>query len=106
MKAQGLLITVAISTAFLLSAPASAQTACTDDPVAQNDLLNATLWMQRSVEYKANTTAIYALAKIQLDAALADKTWTAATEQTGEFSGPAAGGDPRCRRDGRRQFRL
>ena len=39
--------------------------------------------------------------KSRLDEALADKTWTAATEQTGDFSGPAAGGDPRCRRDGR-----
>lgn len=85
MKAHGLLITVAISTGLFLGAPALAQDACTDDPVAQNDLLNATLWMQRSIEYKANTTAIYALAKIRLDAALADKTWSAATEQTGDF---------------------
>ncbi len=53
--------------------------------VPQNDVLNATLWMQRSVEYKANTIAIYALAKIRLDEALADKSWTAATEQTGKY---------------------
>ena len=52
--------------------------------MAQNDLLNATLWMQRSVEYKANTTAIYALARLRLDEALADPSWTAATEQTGD----------------------
>jgi len=55
------------------------------DPVPQNDLLNATLWVTNSVEYKANAMGAYALAKIQLDKALADKSWTAATEQTGDF---------------------
>jgi len=55
------------------------------DPVPQNDLLNAELWMQRSIEYKANALSVYALGKIQLDKALADKSWTAATEQTGAY---------------------
>ena len=55
------------------------------DPVPQNDLLNATLWVTNSVEFKANAMEAYALAKIQLDKALADKSWTAATEQTGDF---------------------
>ncbi|MBP2232768.1 acid phosphatase [Azospirillum agricola] len=55
------------------------------DPVPQNDLLNAELWMQRSVEYKANALAVYALGRIQLDKALADRNWTAATEQTGAY---------------------
>lgn len=55
------------------------------DPVPQNDLLNAELWMQRSIEYKANALSVYALGKIQLDKALADKNWTAATEQTGAY---------------------
>lgn len=64
----------------LLAGPALAA-----DPVPQNDLLNAELWMQRSVEYKANALAVYALGRIQLDKALADKTWTAATEQTGNY---------------------
>ena len=54
-------------------------------PVPQNDLLNAELWMQRSVEYKANALAVYALGRIQLDKALADRNWTAATEQTGNY---------------------
>jgi acid phosphatase len=84
MKLYELLVAATVS-ALLSAPPSTAQEACTDEPVAQSDLLNATLWMQRSVEYKANTLAIYALAKIQLDAALADKTWTAATEQTGDF---------------------
>jgi acid phosphatase len=33
----------------------------------------------------ANTLAMYQLAKIRLDEALADKNWTAATEQTGAY---------------------
>lgn len=63
----------------LLAGPALA------DPVAPNDLLNAELWMQRSVEYKANALAVYALGRVQLDKALADKSWTAAAEQTGTY---------------------
>lgn len=52
----------------------------------QHDLLIATLWMQRSVEYKANSLAVFALAKIRLDEALADKNWTGApAEQTGAY---------------------
>ncbi|MEX0853110.1 MAG: HAD family acid phosphatase [Bauldia sp.] len=55
------------------------------DPVPQNDLLNATLWVTNSVEFRANTLAMFQLAKIRLDEALADKSWTAATEQTGAY---------------------
>ncbi len=55
------------------------------DPVPQNDLLNAELWMQRSVEYKANALAVYALGRLRLDEALADRGWTAATEQAGAY---------------------
>ena len=51
-----------------------------------NDNLNAVLWMQTSVEYKANAEAVFALAQIRLDQALKDKSWTAApAEQTGDF---------------------
>src|SRR3954465_11931147 len=49
-----------------------------------NDLLLATLWNQRSVEFKGNALTVYALARIRLDQALADKKWTAApNEQNG-----------------------
>ena len=48
-----------------------------------NPNLNATLWLQASAEYKALTTQTYALAKMQLKAALEDKSWTAALEQSG-----------------------
>lgn len=74
------LAALTICLALSPAAPAIAQ----DAP--QNDNLNAVLWMQRSVEYKANTTAVFALARYRLDQALADKSWTAApAEQTGDF---------------------
>jgi 5'-nucleotidase (lipoprotein e(P4) family) len=56
------------------------------EDVPPNDNLNAMLWMQRAVEYKANALGAFALARIRLDEALADPTRTAApAEQTGEF---------------------
>lgn len=69
----------------LLAGPALAADPASQGPVPQSDLLNAELWMQRSVEYKANSLAVYALGRIQLDKALAEKSWTAATEQTGNY---------------------
>ena len=72
-----------LAAAALVAVPLAAR--ADDAPVAQNDLLNATLWVSNSVEYKANTLQSYAYAKILLDEALADKNWTAATEQTGNY---------------------
>jgi acid phosphatase len=55
------------------------------DPPA-SDLLNAVLWMQRSVEFKATALTAFALARIRLDQALADPSWTGAPkEQTGAY---------------------
>ena len=55
--------------------------------VPPNDMLLATLWTQRSVEYKANALTVFSLAKIRLDEALADTSWTAAPgEQKGDFA--------------------
>jgi acid phosphatase len=66
--------------ALAWAAPAAAQ-----DPPA-NDLLNAALWMQRSVEYRASALTAFALARLRLDQALADPAWTAAPrEQTGAY---------------------
>ncbi len=63
-----------------VAVPAPAQ-----DPPA-HDLLNAVLWMQRSVEYKAAALTAFALARIRLDQALADPNWTATPkEQTGAY---------------------
>jgi len=65
------------------TAPVVAQQA-TDPPAS--DLLNAVLWMQRSVEYKASALTAFALARIRLDQALADPNWTGAPkEQAGAY---------------------
>jgi len=65
------------------TAPLAAQQA-TDPPAS--DLLNAVLWMQRSVEYKASALTAFALARIRLDQALADPNWTGAPkEQAGTY---------------------
>ncbi len=81
-------------TLLVLAGGALALTAATAeaDGVPQNDNLNATLWTQRSVEYKANAMSMYKLAEMMLDRALADKSWTAAPmEQTGDYQNkPAA----------------
>jgi acid phosphatase len=52
-----------------------------------HDLLDAVLWMQRSVEYKATTMGAFALARLRLDQALADPKWTALIpkEQSGDY---------------------
>lgn len=58
-----------------------------DTPAAEVgvDNLNAVLWMQRAVEYRATSLQAYALARRVLDDALADPSWTAALEQTDAF---------------------
>jgi acid phosphatase len=48
--------------------------------------LNATLWMQTAVEYKASTAETYREAQGALLPGLADRHWTAALEQTGDFA--------------------
>lgn len=47
---------------------------------APNDGLNAALWMQQAVEYKATVDSVYALGHLRLAEALADKSWTALPE--------------------------
>lgn len=72
---------LALVAALVLAAPALA-----DDP-SPNDNLNATLWTQRSVEFKGHALGAFALAKLRLDEALEDTGWTAApAEQSGEFA--------------------
>ncbi len=44
--------------------------------------LNSVLWVQTSAEYRAATLGIYRNAEAAMIRALADKTWTAALEQT------------------------
>jgi acid phosphatase len=82
MRKPGFFVAVALAAG--LSAP-GISAARAADAVPQNDLLNATLWVSNSIEFKATALQAYQLAKIRLDAALADKTWTAAAEQTGNY---------------------
>lgn len=49
------------------------------------DNLNAVLWVQTAVEYRANSRQAYALAARVLDEALADRGWTAFLGQTGRY---------------------
>lgn len=59
------------------------------DVPPQNDLLNATLWSSNSIEYKANALAVFQLARIRLDQALADPAWSALA-QVGAGEKPTA----------------
>jgi 5'-nucleotidase (lipoprotein e(P4) family) len=59
------------------AAPSSMAPSTTTPAPPANDLLNATLWMQKSVEYKATALAAFALARIRMDQALADPKWSA-----------------------------
>ena len=72
-----------------LAVPLTVGAALAADPVPQNDLLNATLWVSNSVEYKANTLQTFDLAQIRLDQALADKSWSA-LDQTDATDKPVA----------------
>jgi acid phosphatase len=80
-------VSLALAAGFAALLVAAAARA--DGPVAQNDSLNATLWVSNAVEYKANTLAMFALARIRLDEALADTSWSA-TGQTDASAKPPA----------------
>ncbi|MGE0005059.1 MAG: 5'-nucleotidase, lipoprotein e(P4) family [Parvibaculaceae bacterium] len=55
---------------------------------APHDNLNAVLWDQSAVEAQAVMSQAYVLARIRLDEALADKSWTAdPSVQSGDFAG-------------------
>jgi 5'-nucleotidase (lipoprotein e(P4) family) len=69
--------------AFLCSLFALGSAPATCPPTYEN--LNAVLWMQTSVEYKASAVQTYRLAQVALVHALHDPNWTAALEQTGDF---------------------
>ncbi len=63
--------------------PAAAQEAAARDT---HELLNPTLWIQTSAEYRVVCRTIYSMAARALDAALLDPAWTAAVEQSGSFA--------------------
>jgi acid phosphatase len=51
-----------------------------------HELLNSVLWIQTSAEYDTLSRLTFRQAKEALIRARADKTWTAAPEQTGDFA--------------------
>jgi acid phosphatase len=58
----------------------------TPEKINSHEMLNATLWQQTSAEYVGVTNQVYQFARKSLDMALADTSWTAALEQTGDYS--------------------
>jgi 5'-nucleotidase (lipoprotein e(P4) family) len=58
--------------------------AARDQDFPPEDLLLANLWLQRSVESRGNALTVYALSRIRLDEALADKNWTGAPAEQKE----------------------
>jgi len=66
--------------------PSTAAPVPASAPIRTHENLNATLWMQTAVEYRASALQAYRSARLALDAAIADPKWTAATEQTGDAS--------------------
>lgn len=62
---------------------------CSEKPqqeVTAHELLNATSWVQLSAEYAAAAMQAYLIAEEQVEQALRDPSWTAAQEQTGDFT--------------------
>ena len=78
----GLLQLLAITSSVMLVA--CAQTA---EKITPHEMLNATLWQQTSAEYIGVSRQAYRFARTNLDQALADTSWTAALEQTGDYAG-------------------
>ncbi len=57
--------------------PAETPVVASADAMPANDNLNATLWMQRAVEYRGVSESVYRGAMSRLDEALKDPTWDA-----------------------------
>jgi acid phosphatase len=72
-----------VRTAVLCSLFALGAVQPTAPPTYEN--LNAVLWMQTSVEYKASAVQTYRVAQASLLQGLRDPRWTAALEQDGNF---------------------
>lgn len=72
---------LSLLTILLVAPPSRAGGVDTATENAHHELLLATLWVQRAAEYDAVNRTVFAAATSQLEAALADPTWTAAVEQ-------------------------
>ena len=79
-----MLAAIAVTTGCAARGPAAGASPAARAAAHEN--LNAVIWMQTALEYEASALQAYRLAALQLDAALADRSWTAAIEQTGDAS--------------------
>ena len=87
MKSRLVVICAALalgSCATHASPPGPSSAAPATPVTAPHENLNAVAWMQASIEYEAAALQAYRAAARQLDAALADPSWTAAIEQTAD----------------------
>ena len=79
-------LTLLFAIVFVVSCASRAPKPATPVPsqsstTSPHENLNAVLWMQTALEYQASALQAYRAARLQLDAALADRSWTAAIEQ-------------------------
>lgn len=72
--------------------PAETPAVASAESAPANDNLNATLWMQRAVEYRGTAESVYRGAMARLDEALKDPTWDALPPD--ERTVPASGLPP------------
>ena len=84
MKSLNQLYLCAVLSIF--SAHQANSTETSIDRSLQEQTMLSVLYAQSSTEYAANCIQTYANASQILDTAIADKEWTAALEQTGEYS--------------------
>lgn len=75
-----------LTSACCLSACSSMEPSNRAQAQSTYERLNAVLWMQTSAEYYALTQSAYTQATSMVDKALADKHWSAAQEQSGDYS--------------------
>jgi acid phosphatase len=91
IRLPALVLTLALLAACATPAPrAPAPAPAPAAPVAAEnyefDNLGAVVWMRTAAEAEALHRQSYAMARRALDMALADPSWTAATEQSGDYS--------------------
>ena len=84
MKSLNQLYLCAVLSIFSAHQANSSETSI--DRSLQEQTMLSVLYAQSSTEYAANCIQTYANASQILDTAIADKKWTAALEQTGEYS--------------------
>jgi 5'-nucleotidase (lipoprotein e(P4) family) len=87
-----LVLLLVFSLACTTTTPAPAPVATTTPAADCNPghaIVNATLWMQTSAEYRAAALGTYAAARRQLDAALADPSWSAMGQTSASALPPA-----------------